>query len=75
MRPHEFRRLVELLRSEFSATKKAIQEGSASAYEAKEAESIKWREIPGITAALIDANQNNASTYAESQKAHREQEH
>lgn len=55
MYPHQFKRLLDILRSEFGAILKAIQEHTAATNQAKEAGREEWRQIPGIVSTVIDA--------------------
>ncbi len=74
MFPHQFRRLVELLRTQLGSIQEAVHENASATREAQESENIKWSEIPRVIASSIEVLQNSAAAYAERQQANRQQE-
>jgi hypothetical protein len=74
MLPHQFRRLLELLRGQLGAIEKAIQEQTAANNDAQKAADIERRDIPGITASLIYPNEEKEATATDREQTHREQE-
>jgi hypothetical protein len=53
MLPHQFKRLLETLRSYLSAVQEALKEQERASRDAAKAANEKWREVPGIIASNI----------------------
>ena len=73
MLPHQFKRLMELLRGQLGAIDKAIQEQTAADHDTRKAAEIERRDIPRITASLIYPDERKQADATDRQQTHSEQ--